>query len=133
LDRKINISIPLFRVTHVRFPVFYGPFFLEQLSWTEKTNLMASFTDEQLSEINNYSKSINWYYDSEESLIKLLNEIKDQLINVALPTIAIVQNYQITDLESLNLNHEIRKIVQQLYLVQLDPSSRFPTDEIKED
>ncbi len=113
--------------------MFYGPFFLEQLSWTEKTNLMASFTDEQLSEINNYSKSINWYYDSEESLIKLLNEIKDQLINVALPTIAIVQNYQITDLESLNLNHEIRKIVQQLYLVQLDPSSRFPTDEIKED
>ncbi len=128
LDQKINYSIPLFRLTKESFPVFYGPFFLDKLSWTEKSNLMAGFTDKQLSEIDNYSESIKWYYDSEESLINLLNEVKEQLINVGLPTIDFVKNHQAADIETSNLNLEIRAKAQELYLMQLDPSSRFPTD-----
>lgn|GEM_PF-2135548 len=128
LEREINVSIPLFRLTKEPFPVFYGPFFIDKLSWTEKSNLMANFTDEQLSKIDNYSKSLNWYYNSEESLINLLNEVKEQLINVGLPTIDFAKNYQVADLKTLNLNSEIRKKIKQLYLMQLDSSSRFPTD-----
>ena len=43
---------------------------------------MASFSTKQLEEIDKYLESIHWHYNSEESLIELLYEIKIQLINV---------------------------------------------------
>ncbi|MBK8674199.1 MAG: hypothetical protein IPN93_14850 [Bacteroidetes bacterium] len=82
---------------------------------------MSSFTDEQLSEIDNYTKSINWYYDGEESLISILNEARDQVIKVVLPTIDFAKNFQLADLETFNLMHEMRKQKDRLYLMQLDP------------
>lgn len=120
-DRKIVDSIPIFRPTKVTFPAFYGPFFLDNLEWIQKSNLMSSFTDEQLSEIDNYTKSINWYYDGEESLISILNEARDQVIKVVLPTIDFAKNFQLADLETFNLMHEMRKQKDRLYLMQLDP------------
>ena len=127
-DRKIDDSIPLFRLTKEPFPIFYGPFFQDKLSWPEKNSLMASFTDKQLSEIDKYSRSIKWYYDSEQSLISLLNEVKEQLMNVGIPAIDFFKNYQLAEMETLNLNLAIRTKVRQLYLKQVDPSSRFPAD-----
>ena len=123
-DRKIVDSIPIFRPTKVTFPAFYGPFFLDNLDWIQKSNLMSSFTDEQLSEIDNYTKSINWYYDDDngsESLISILNEARDQVIKVVLPTIDFAKNFQLADLETFNLMHEMRKQKDRLYLMQLDP------------
>ena len=108
-DRKIVDSIPIFRPTKVTFPAFYGPFFLDNLDWTQKSNLMSSFTDEQLSEID------------EESLISILNEARDQVIKVVLPTIDFAKNFQLADLETFNLMHEMRKQKDRLYLMQLDP------------
>lgn len=128
LDRSIGCSIPLFRLTKEPFPVFYGPFFLDKLSWPEKCSLMASFTEKQLSEIDNYLQSIKWSYNSEESLINLLNEVKDQLINVGLPTVDYFRDFEEADLMTVYLDQQIRDKISQFYLLQLDNSSRFPLD-----
>ena len=81
-DKKLFFSISLFRLTQKKFPSYYGPFFFDDLDWTEKGRLMASFSTKQLEEIDKYLESIHWHYNSEESLIELLYEIKIQLINV---------------------------------------------------
>lgn len=70
---------------------------------------------------------MKWYYDSEESLIKLLNEVKEQLVNVALPTIDFANTYATEELETKDLNCAMRKKTSELYLVQLELTSRFPT------
>ena len=125
---RTTISFPLHRLTKLPFPSYYGPFFLDQLSWTEKSDLMRSFTDTQVLEIDKYRDSLKWYYDSEESLIKLLNEVKEQLVNVALPTIDFAKNYATEELDPKDLDRELRKKAIELYLVQLEFTSRFPTE-----
>lgn len=89
---------------------------------------MRSFTYTQVLEIDKYRDSLKWYYDSEESLIKLLNEVKEQLVNVALPTIDFANNYATEELEPKDLDRELRKKATELYLVQLEFTSRFPTE-----
>ena len=89
---------------------------------------MASFTEKQLSEIDNYLQSIKWSYNSEESLINLLNEVKDQLINVGLPTVDYFRDFEEADLMTVYLDQQIRDKINQFYLLQLDNSSRFPLD-----
>ena len=126
-DKRTIISFPLHRLTKLPFPSYYGPFFLDQLSWTEKSDLMRSFTAAQVLEIDKYRDSMKWYYDSEESLIKLLNEVKEQLVNVALPTIDFANTYATEELETKDLNCAMRKKTSELYLVQLELTSRFPT------
>jgi hypothetical protein len=127
-DKGINISFPLNRLTKVPFPSYYGPFFLDKISWEEKTALMNSFTDIQILEIDRYRNSLNWYYDSEESLIQILNEVKEQLIKVALPTIDFVNDYLRKNPDSKNLYRMIRKKSEEFYLMQLEFTSRYPTD-----
>lgn len=118
----------LFRITQVKFPTFYAPFFLDELDWSAKGSLMASFSQKQLEEIDKYLDSISWQYDSEESLINLLQEIKTQLINVGLPTISYVKERFLKngDMSSLSLN--MKKLAKELYLEQLNPISRFPIE-----
>jgi len=127
-DKRTIISFPLHRVTKLPFPSYYGPFFLDQLSWTEKSDLMRSFTDMQVLEIDKYRDSLKWHYDSEESLIKILDEVKEQLVNVALPTIDFANTFKPEELEAKNLDLEMRKKASELYLMQLELTSRFPTE-----
>ncbi|RZL05415.1 MAG: hypothetical protein EOO89_26520 [Pedobacter sp.] len=115
-------------MTTLKFPSYYSPFFRDDLEWSEKGELMASFSSGQLEEIDQYLKSIHWYYDSEEALIKLLDEIKTQLIVVGLPTIKFVKENAAKELDYYTLRLEMRTKSSQLYLMQLDPKSRFPVD-----
>jgi hypothetical protein len=122
------ISFPLHRLTKVKFPTYYGAFFLDQLSWTEKSNLMSSFNETQVIEIDKYRDSLKWFYDSEESLIKILNEVKEQLVNVGLLTIDFANNYTKEELKTTDLNREMRNKASELYLEQLELASRFPAE-----
>ena len=101
---------------------------LYDLGWPEKGDLMASFSAKQLEEIDKYLESINWYYDSEASLIALLHEMGTQLVTVGLPTIDSIKHYEVKDLESFSLSREMKRKSNQLYLMQLDPVSRFPNE-----
>lgn len=89
---------------------------------------MRSFTDTQVLEIDKYADSLNWYYDSEESLLKLLNEVKEQIVTVALPTIDFAMNYATQELEPKDFDRALRKKASELYLAQLALTSRFPTE-----
>jgi hypothetical protein len=89
---------------------------------------MRSFTDSQVLEIDKYVDSLNWYYDSEESLLKLLNEVKEQVVTVALPTIDFATNYATAELEPKDLDHALRKKASELYLAQIVLTSRFPIE-----
>lgn len=87
---------------------------------------MAGFSAEQVEEIDKYLESIDWYYDSEESLTGLLHEVSIQLMNVALPTFDFAKNYIDKESDSFDLRSEMKKKSNQLYLIQLDSTARFP-------
>lgn len=127
-DRKLYASTSLFRLTKLKFPSYYAPFFLDNLDWPEKGRLMASFSTEQLGEIDKYLESIHWYYDSEESLVGLLEEVKVQLINVGLPTFSFVNDNGVKEIKSFDLSLEMKRKSNQLYLMQLNSISRFPME-----
>jgi hypothetical protein len=127
-DRSRYFSVSLFRITKLKFPDYYSPFFLDDLDWPEKGKLMAGFSTKQLEEIDNYSASISWHYETEESLAGLLEEIKIQLIKVGLPTLEFAKEHGPRELETFAIVQEIKKKSQQLYLQQLDPISRFPLE-----
>lgn len=118
----------LFRITQLKFPIYYAPFFLDKLDWSAKGSLMANFSPNQLQEIDKYLESIFWEYDSEESLINLLQEIKTQLINVGLPTLNYVKERFRIDSDMSNLSSSMKKLTKQIYLEQLNPISRFPIE-----
>ena len=124
----ISFSITLFRLTKEIFPSIYGPFFQDKLTWTEKSDLMRTYNEDQISEIDKYRHSLNWYYDTEQSLIEILNEVKEQVINVAVPTIVFGIAYIRDDLDIKFLYRKMSKHSTELYLNQLDIDSRFPLD-----
>jgi len=125
-NAKCDVS--LFRMTKLKFPAHYGPFFLDNLDWPEKGALMASFSPQQVDEIDKYLASILWYYDSEESLVNMLREIKAQIINVGFPTISFMKERYHQNLDSSQHSFEMQKKSKGLYLDQLDLISRFPSD-----
>jgi hypothetical protein len=127
-DKAKYGSVSLFRLTKLKFPTYYSPFFLDDLDWPGKSALMASFSASQLEEIDNYLDSIDWYYDSEASLVALLHEIAIQVKQVGLPTIGFVKELVVNGLESYNLSLEMKRKANQLYLLQLDPGSAFPNE-----
>ena len=127
-EAKVESTSTLFRLTKLKFPSYYGPFFLDDLDWAEKGRLMGSFSSKQVEEIDSYLESIQWHYDSEESLVNLLNEIKTQLINVGLPTLNFFIENEVKDIEPFSLRLKIKKRSNQLYVKQLDPISRFPIE-----
>lgn len=110
MSDKYNFSK---HVSHVVRPV------LSQLGFRKKG---AIFTKE----IDKYLDSISWKYKKEEELINLLQELKDQIIKVGIPTISMAENLVNKGLDSFNLSNEMRKYSNQLFLSQLKPDSRFP-------
>jgi hypothetical protein len=127
-DAGFECTEKLFRITQMKFPVYYAPFFLDKQDWPAKEILMSGFSPKQLEEIDKYLDSISWQYDSEQSLINLLEEIKTQLINVGLPTINYMKERLLKDSDMSSLSLGMKKIAKQLYLEQLNPISRFPVE-----
>lgn len=126
ISAGINSTILLHRPTIIQFPSHYAPFFQDKLDWTEKSILMQSFSDEEKKEIHNYLDSISWKYHNEEELVTLFQELKNQIIEVGIPTLKEVKGLVNNGLNSFSLSDEMRKHSSRLYLRQLNPESRFP-------
>ncbi len=129
IEARHTCTEKLFRITQEKFPNYYAPFFLDTLTWPEKCDLFASFSQKQLTRIDKYLDSRSWLYDSEESLINLLQEISVQIINVGLPALNYTkeQFHKGEDMSSLSAG--MKNLAKQLYLEQLNPLSRFPIEE----
>ena len=125
---NLFFSHSLFRITKLKFPPYYSPFFQYKLDWEEKGNLMASFSEEQVAEIDKYVESIQWHYSSEESLVELLEELKIQLCIVGLPAMDLAKEHTINQRESFEYTGIFTGKLKELYLMQLPPISRFPIE-----
>lgn len=123
---SVSSSILLHRITKMKFPPYYAPFFKDKLDWSEKESLMKSFSEHEIGEIDKYVDSISWHYASEEELISLLGELTEQIIRVGLPAIENAKFLVIKKLDSFAFSNELRMITGRLYLKQLEPKSRFP-------
>ncbi len=89
---------------------------------------MQSFSETEMNEIDSYLDSISWKYKKEEELITILQELKDQIIKVGVPTISMAESLVNKELDSFDFSNEMRKYSSQLFLSQLKPDSRFPED-----
>ena len=125
---NLNSTVLLHRITNKKFPSRYAPFFQDTLEWTEKSKLMQSFSETEMNEIDSYLDSISWKYKKEEELITILQELKDQIIKVGVPTISMAESLVNKELDSFDFSNEMRKYSSQLFLSQLKPDSRFPED-----
>lgn len=89
---------------------------------------MSTYNEDQISEIDKYRHSLNWYYDTEQSLIEILKEVKEQIVNVALPTINFGIAYIKDNLDIKFLYRKMSRYSTEKYLNQLDINSRFPLE-----
>ena len=128
ISEDLDSSVLLHRPTTLKFPSHYAPFFQDKLDWPEKSALMQSFSKQETEEIDEYINSISWKYNNEVELTSLFEELKDQILKVAIPTLDIAEYLDKNDSNSFSFSDKMRKHAKRLYLSQLNAESKFPEE-----